>query len=193
MSLHEVNQGIHKHKQHHRVGRGPGSGQGKTSGRGHKGQGPLAGWTSHPAFEGGQMPSSRRVPKRGFNNRWARTIVSVNIGEIDAVFNAGDEINPETLVARDLVHGQFDLVKVLGNGDITKKLKISAHRFSGSAEEKLKAAGCEVVVLPGPAPVVKREKRAKKKTSETASAAASPAGAKKPGSAKKPSGKPKKS
>ncbi len=163
MNLHEVNRGIRKYKRRRRVGRGPGSGWGKTSGRGHKGQGQLAGWTSHPAFEGGQMPLSRRVPKRGFNNQWARLIASVNVGQIDAVIEAGEVVTPELLIERDLIHGKFELVKILGDGEITKKFKISAHRFSVSAQEKLKAAGCDVTVLPGPAPVVKFQKRTKKK------------------------------
>ena len=85
MNLHDIHRGIKKNKKRRRVGRGPGSGWGKTSGRGHKGQGQLAGWTSHPAFEGGQMPLSRRVPKRGFNNRWGLVVKVVNVGELEAV------------------------------------------------------------------------------------------------------------
>ncbi|MGE0608525.1 MAG: 50S ribosomal protein L15 [Pirellulales bacterium] len=166
MNLDKVHRGVKKFKRRRRVGRGPGSGWGKTSGRGHKGQGQLAGWTSHPAFEGGQMPLSRRVPKRGFNNQWARLIASVNVGQIDAAFKAGEEVTPESLVERDLIHGKFELVKILGDGEVTKKFKISAHRFSGTAEELLKAAGCEITVLPGPAPVVKNQKRTKKKESK---------------------------
>lgn len=166
MRLHDVHKGIQKHKKRRRVGRGSGSGWGKTSGRGHKGQGQLAGWTSHPAFEGGQMPLSRRVPKRGFNNRWALLVKSINVGDLNGVFEPGEEVSPEILVARSIVKGRFDVLKVLADGELTKKLKISAHRFSQAALEKIRAAGGEAVVLPGPAPVVKnvKKKRERKAT-----------------------------
>ncbi len=161
MNLHDVNKGIHKHKKRRRIGRGKGTGWGKTSGRGHKGQGQVAGWTMHPAFEGGQMPLARRVPKRGFNNRWGLTIEAVNVGSLDKLFNDGDEINLEALQAKNLCKGRFDQLKILGNGELTKKLKISAHRFSKSALEKIQSAGGEAVVLPGPAPVVKNKTKKK--------------------------------
>lgn len=162
MQLHDVHKGIKKHKKRRRVGRGPGSGWGKTSGRGHKGQGQLAGWSAHPAFEGGQMPLSRRVPKRGFHNRGAKDVLIVNVGDLNDAFKAGDEVTPALLQERDLAKGPFDLLKVLGDGDLSKKLKISAHRFSKSALEKIQAAGGEAVVLPGPAPVVKNVKKQRK-------------------------------
>lgn len=163
MNLNDVHRGIKKNKKKQRVGRGPGSGHGKTSGRGHKGQGQLAGWTTHPAFEGGQMPLARRVPKRGFHNRWGRTVVVVNLGTVDEAFAAGEEVTPEALKAKNLISGQFDAVKVLGDGALSKKLKISAHKFSRSALEKIGQAGGEAVVLPGPAPVVKNQKRTRRK------------------------------
>ncbi len=103
MNLHDVNKGIHKHKRRLRIGRGPGSGRGKTSGRGHKGQGQLAGWSAHPVFEGARMPLVRRIPKRGFNNRWGATVASINVGRLDAVFAAGEEVSPESLRARGIV------------------------------------------------------------------------------------------
>jgi large subunit ribosomal protein L15 len=162
MNLHDIHRGIKKHKKRLRIGRGIGSGRGKTAGRGHKGQGQLAGWTAHPAFEGGQMPLVRRVPKRGFNNRWAKTIKTVNVGELEGWFDPGAEVTLESLKASGKVKGRFDQLKILGDGELTKKLKISAHRFSGSALEKIKAAGGEAVVLPGPAPVVKGRKKQKK-------------------------------
>ena len=162
MNLHEVNRGIQKHKKKQRVGRGSGSGHGKTSGRGHKGQGQLAGWTMHAAFEGGQMQLYRRIPKRGFNNQWALQVKVVNVGDINESFEAGTEVTPELLA--QAVKGRYDVLKVLGDGDVTKKFKISAHRFSKSAVEKIKAAGGEIVILPGTAPVVKGVKRAKPKT-----------------------------
>ena len=163
MKLHDVNKGVHKNKRKRRVGRGIGSGWGKTAGRGHKGQGQLAGWTSHPAFEGGQMPLVRRVPKRGFNNQWARSVAAVNVGSIDARFEAGAAVTPESLKACGLVKGRYDLLKVLGNGELTKKLVISAHAFSKSAMEKIEKAGGQRVVLPGPAPVARPEKKKSKK------------------------------
>lgn len=171
MRLDDVHRGIKKHKKRRRVGRGPGSGWGKTSGRGHKGQGQLAGWTTHPAFEGGQMPLSRRVPKRGFHNRHAVAVMVVNVGDLNESFHDGDEVTPQALQERDLAKGRFDVLKVLGDGELTKKLKISAHRFSKSALAKIAASGSEAVVLPGPAPVVKNVKRPRKpKASQAASA-----------------------
>lgn len=164
MNLHDVNRGIKKHKKRLRIGRGSGSGRGKTAGRGHKGQGQLAGWTAHPAFEGGQMPLSRRVPKRGFNNRWALQVKSVNLGDLEQWFDSGAEVTPEALEAMGRVKGRYDVFKVLGDGELTKKLKISAHRFSKSALEKIKAAGGEAVVLPGKAPVVKAPRKQKAKS-----------------------------
>jgi large subunit ribosomal protein L15 len=163
MNLHDVHQGISKHKKRLRIGRGVGSGRGKTAGRGHKGQGQLAGWTAHPAFEGGQMPLSRRVPKRGFNNRWAKAIKTLNVGDFNEWFDDGAEVTPETLAALGRLKGRYDVFKVLGDGELTKKLKISAHRFSKSAVAKIEAAGGEAVVLPGKARVVKNVKKKAKK------------------------------
>lgn len=153
MKLHDVNTGIKKHKRPKRLGRGPGSGHGKTSGRGHKGQGQLAGWTAHPAFEGGQMPLARRIPKRGFNNQWARRVTSINVGTLGELFKAGEEVTPESIRAKGLLKVRYDLLKILGHGELTTKLKISAHRFSQTAREKIEKAGGTVVILPGPAPV----------------------------------------
>jgi len=162
MNIHDVNRGIHKHKKLKRVGRGPGSGHGKTSGRGHKGQGQLAGWTSHPAFEGGQFPVSRRVPKRGFNNKFALTVKAINVSELEEAFDAGADVTIDSLRGAGLANGRFDEVKILGNGELKKKLKVSAHRFSESALEKIKKAGGEAIVLPGKAPVVKGERKKRK-------------------------------
>lgn len=153
MNLHDANRGVRKNRKAKRIGRGTGSGVGKTSGRGHKGQGQNAGWSRHPGFEGGQMPAIRRIPKRGFNNRWALVVKSINVGQLDAVFADGDEITPEALAEKHLVRGRYDILKVLGNGSLGKKLKISAHRFSQSAREKIEQAGGQVIELPGKAPV----------------------------------------
>ena len=161
MNLTDIHRGIHKHKKPKRVGRGPGSGHGKTSGRGHKGQGARAGWSRLPVFEGGQMPLVRRIPKRGFHNRFAVSIAIVNVGDLEHCFQPGEEVTPETLHAKNLCRGQFDALKVLGNGTLTKSLKVSAHRFSRSAREKIQQAGGEAVVLPGKKPVVKNKQKPK--------------------------------
>jgi large subunit ribosomal protein L15 len=99
------------------------------------------------------------VPKRGFNNRWARTVHAVNVGDFNDLFNDGDEVTLEVLRTKNLSRGTFDQLKVLGNGELTKKLKISAHRFSKSALEKIQQSGSEAIVLPAPAPVVKNVKK----------------------------------
>ncbi len=157
MNLNDVHRGIRKRKRPQRVGRGPGSGHGKTSGRGHKGQGQLAGWTQHAGFEGGQFPLYRRIPKRGFHNRYGEVVCAINLGAIDAVFAAGEEVNRATLKAHNLASHRFDILKILAGGTISKKLKIAAHAFSKSAIEKIEAAGGEAIVVPGPAPVVKNK------------------------------------
>jgi large subunit ribosomal protein L15 len=162
MNLNDIHRGIEKHRKKKRVGRGKGSGLGKTSGHGHKGQGARAGWSALPVFEGGQMPLVRRVPKRGFHNRDAVTIAVVNVDDLEREFQAGAEVNLQTLRARHLAKGRFDQLKVLGDGQLTKALKVSAHRFSQTAAEKIRQAGGEAIVLPPKAPVVKNKQKAKK-------------------------------
>ena len=157
MKLHDVNEGITKFRRRKRLGRGPGSGLGKTSGRGHNGQHSRAGASQHIAFQGGAMPMYRRIPKRGFNNKFAVTVGEVNIGDLEKHFEAGEEVTPETLQAKNLANYSYDVLKVLGNGEISKKLKVSAHRFSKSAREKIEKAGGEIVELPGKKPVVKNK------------------------------------
>lgn len=156
MNLNDVHQGIKKHKKPKRVGRGPGSGHGKTSGRGHKGQGQLAGWTAPPIFEGGASPLIRRIPKRGFHNQFGKAVAIVNLDDLESVFAAGDEVTIESLKAHNLAKGRYDELKVLGRGELTKKLKVSAHRFSQSAMEKIQQAGGEAVVLPTKTPAAER-------------------------------------
>lgn len=163
MILDDVHRGIQKNRKRKRLGRGPGSGHGKTAGRGHKGQGSRAGNSSHPTFAGGSMPMVRRVPKRGFNNKWAQTVAVVNLGQIDAAFAAGEEVTLEALEAKNLAKGRFDVLKVLGDGELTKKLNISAHRFSKSAIEKIEKAGGQMVTLPGKTPVAEKQRQAKEK------------------------------
>jgi large subunit ribosomal protein L15 len=110
------------------------------------------------------MPLIQRIPKRGFNNRWGVSVAVVNLGQIDEAFKAGEEVSLESLKAKNLARGRFDALKVLGDGELKKKLKIAAHRFSATAAEKIKAAGGEMVLLPGPTPV--EDKQAAKKTAK---------------------------
>lgn len=128
----------HKKK---RVGRGPGSGLGKTSGRGHKGQKSRSGYSSKRGFEGGQMPLQRRLPKRGFTNIFKKQWIEISLAKIDENFNSGDEITPDVLHERGLIKkAKHDLV-ILGNGETAKSFRISAHRFTKTAREKIEKAG----------------------------------------------------
>jgi len=130
-----------------RVGRGQGSGNGKTAGRGHKGAKSRSGWRMKRGFEGGQMPLHRRMPKRGFHNPFREEFAVVNLDTIAEVFDAGSEVTPELLAERGLIGGARRKVKVLGRGDIGKKLTVRAHKFSGTAQEKITAAGGTAEVL----------------------------------------------
>lgn len=159
MKLHEVNEGIQKHKRRKRLGRGTGSGLGKTSGRGHKGQKSRAGSSQHPQFQGGAIEMFRRIPKRGFNNKFADIVLAINVGQLDTLFQNGDEVSPETLAKTQIGKAKYDVLKILGNGSLSKKLKISAHQFSASAREKIAASGSEIVELPGKKPVVKNRQK----------------------------------
>ncbi len=148
MILNDVHQGIQTRKRPKRIGRGTGSGHGKTSGRGHKGFFSRSGSSRRTGFEGGQMPIFRRVAKRGFNNRqFAAEIVVVNVGALESAFEAGAVVTPEILVQRGLIPTRFDQVKILGDGELTKSLTITAHRFSVSAEQKIAAAGGKFVIV----------------------------------------------
>jgi large subunit ribosomal protein L15 len=162
MSLHEINQGVHKHKRPNRKGRGLGSGQGKTAGRGHKGQFARSGWKALSIFQGGGSPLVRRVPKRGFTNAWALIVAEINVGDLEELFNAGDAISPESLMAAGILKKRFDLLKVLGDGELTKKLSVSAHRFSATAKEKIEKAGGSVIIVPGRTTVAEKKRKAKK-------------------------------
>jgi large subunit ribosomal protein L15 len=169
MSLHEINRGIAKYKLRKRIGRGIGSGHGKTSGRGHKGQRSNPGYSVLAIFEGGRMPLVRRIPKRGFTNKFALTVLTVNVGDLEQVFEAGAEVTPETLREKSLAKKRYDVLKILGNGELTRKLKVSAHRFSKSAREKIEKAGGEVIELSS-----KTSVEEKKKQKHAASSQASP-------------------
>jgi large subunit ribosomal protein L15 len=137
-NLHPAKGSTHKKK---RVGRGPGSGLGKTAGRGHKGQKSRSGYSSRPGFEGGQMPLQRRLPKRGFTNIFKKEWIEISLGKIEDSFKAGDDVTPEILHDRGLIKkAKHDLV-ILGNGEVSKSLKVSAHRFTKTAKEKIEKAG----------------------------------------------------
>lgn len=129
-----------------RVGRGIGSGLGKTSGKGHKGQNARSGGGVRPGFEGGQMPLFRRLPKRGFTNVFAKEYSIVNIRDLDR-FDENTVVTPELLLNEGLVKKLSDGVKILGDGDLKKKLTVKAHKFSKSAAEKIEAAGGKVEVI----------------------------------------------
>ena len=129
-----------------RKGRGIGSGNGKTAGKGHKGQKARSGGGVRPGFEGGQMPLYRRIPKRGFKNVWAIKYSEINVATLNK-FEDGAEVTPELLKASGLVKKLEDGVSVMGNGEITKKLTVSAHRFTKTAKEKIEKAGGKVIVL----------------------------------------------
>ena len=133
------------HSDNFRRGRGHGSGNGKTAGKGHKGQKARSG-APRPGFEGGQMPLIRRIPKRGFTNRNTKTIVSINVSVLDR-FEDGTVIDSELLKNTGIVKNARDGIKILGNGELTKKLQVKANAFSASAKENIEAAGgsCEVI------------------------------------------------
>lgn len=163
MNINDVNKQAKASKKPRRVGRGTGSGRGKTSQRGHKGQGSRSGSSMNPVFEGGQMPLARRIPKRGFNNKkFSDAVVAVNIGDLELFFNAGDEVTPQLLKEKKVVKQTFDLIKILGDGQLTKSLNVTAHAFSASAKERIEAAGGKVTILPGKKPVVRNKMGSRK-------------------------------
>lgn len=148
MIIDDVHRGIQKNKKRKRLGRGPGSGHGKTSGRGHKGAGSRRGYSSRIGFAGGQMPLFRVVAKKGFNNaEFATRVLAINISTLQERFDNGAEVSPETLAAAGMAKGKFDVIKILGDGELTHKLTVKAHRFSRSAAEKIQAAGGTVETL----------------------------------------------
>ncbi len=150
MQLHDVHQGIHRRKKRKRVGRGTGSGHGKTASKGHKGHASRQGFKLSPLFEGGQMPLARRVPKRGFfNGKFKKVYAIVNLDAIELRFEAGAVVDEAALRASGLVKGQeYDGIKILGDGTPTKALEVHATKFSASAAEKLAKAGGKAVVVP---------------------------------------------
>ncbi|MCL2347950.1 MAG: 50S ribosomal protein L15 [Planctomycetaceae bacterium] len=157
MNLNDVISACDPKKARKRLGRGTGSKLGKTCGRGHKGQGSRAGFSMHPLFEGGQLPLARRVPKRGFNNRFADKIATINVGDLELLFDAGEVVNPAVLVESQIIKENFDQLKILGYGELTKKLTVEAHRFSQSAQKAIVKAGGEAIVIPGKKKLVRNK------------------------------------
>jgi large subunit ribosomal protein L15 len=152
MDLSTIHQGIKRRTRKKRVGRGVGSGHGKTAGRGHKGQYTSAGaQLPHASFEGGQMALFRRIPKRGFSQgRYQKVYHVVNLGDLDAAFENGATVDLEALSQVGLAKGPADGVRILGNGELNKKLTVRAHHFSKSAQEKITAKGGTAEVIPPP-------------------------------------------
>ena len=146
MNLHELSPAPGSKKKSTRVGRGLGSGLGKTSGRGHKGQNARSGGGTRPGFEGGQRPLYLRLPKRGFYNKFGKEYVEINVGALNC-FENDTVIDPIMLIECGLVKNLRDGVRILGNGELTKALTVKAMGFSKSAEEKIKAAGGKVEVI----------------------------------------------
>ena len=146
MKLHELSPVPGSTKERKRIGRGPASGQGKTAGKGHKGQKARAGRGMQIGFEGGQMPLQRRIPKRGFNNIFAKEIATVNVSALNA-FEDGTTVTIEALVNAGLVKKALDGVKVLGNGELSKKLTVQVNAYSESAKQKIEAAGGKAEVI----------------------------------------------
>ena len=145
MKLHELSPAAGSAKAAWRKGRGTGSGNGKTAGKGHKGQNARSGGGVRPGFEGGQLPLYRKLPKRGFNNKFAKVYATVNVSDLNR-FEDGATVTLESLVNCGIVRKEYDGLKVLGNGELTKKLTVEAKVFTASAKEKIEAAGGNVEV-----------------------------------------------
>ena len=148
MKLHELSPAAGSSKEAWRKGRGHGSGNGKTAGKGHKGQNARSGGGVRPGFEGGQIPLYRRLPKRGFtNDMFKKEYTIINVELLNDLFNDGDTVSIETLLEQGIVKNELCGLKVLGRGEITKKLTVKAAIFSGSAKEKIEAAGGKAEVI----------------------------------------------
>ena len=146
MKLQDLQPAMGSTKKAYRKGRGAGSGNGKTAGRGHKGQWARAGGGVRPGFEGGQMPLARRLPKRGFHNIFGTTYAPVNVSALER-FENGTEVTTELLLETGIISKALDGVKILGNGELTKKLTVKAAKFTASAKEKIEALGGKAEVI----------------------------------------------
>ena len=146
MKLHDLKPALGSTTAPKRLGRGIGSGLGKTSGKGHKGAKARSGGGKRPGFEGGQMPLTMRLPKRGFTNIWRTEYVAVNVERLE-IFEDGQVVTPVELIEAGIIKKIEDGVKILGNGELTKKLTVQANKFTASAKEKIEAAGGKVEVF----------------------------------------------
>ena len=146
MKLHELSSAPGSVKSNYRKGRGPGSGNGKTAGKGHKGQNARSGGGVRPGFEGGQLPLYRKLPKRGFKNRFATHYAIINVGTLNERYEDGATVTLADLMEKGIINKALDGLKVLGNGDLTKKLNVEATIFSATAKEKIEAAGGKIEV-----------------------------------------------
>lgn len=147
MKLHELSPAEGSKKEVKRIGRGPASGQGKTAGKGHKGQKARAGRGMRAGFEGGQMPLQRRLPKRGFNNIFGKEFTVVNLADLEKTFDDGAVIDIDALLSSGLIKKTLDGVKVLANGDLTKKFTVKVNAYSETAKNKIEAAGGKAEVI----------------------------------------------
>ncbi len=147
MKLHELSPAEGATKEVKRIGRGHGSGQGKTAGKGHKGQWARSGGGVKPGFEGGQTKLAMRIPKRGFNNIFATEYATVNVSDLEARFESGAEIDAAALIDSGLVKKVYDGIKILGNGELTKSFTVKASKFPASAAEKIEKAGGKAEVV----------------------------------------------
>ena len=147
MKLHELSPAMGSVKASYRKGRGPGSGNGKTAGKGHKGQNARSGGGVRLGFEGGQLPLYRKLPKRGFKNRFATHYAIVNVGTLNAKFENGETVNVEALIEKGILNKALDGLKVLGNGEVSKKVTVKAAKFTKSAADKIVAAGGKYEVM----------------------------------------------
>ncbi|MBR4751897.1 MAG: 50S ribosomal protein L15 [Thermoguttaceae bacterium] len=164
MNINTVNNGVLKNVRKDRVGRGPGSGNGKTAGRGMNGQRSRAGFSTSPVFEGGQLPLARRIPKRGFNNKvFADVVESVSLKTIVYKFDGSVEITPELLEEKKLISSAKSIVKLIGSEELTVAYKFKVHRVSEGAKAAVEKAGGSVEILPGKKPVVKNKMKSKAK------------------------------
>ena len=147
MKLHELSPAVGATKEVKRIGRGHGSGHGKTAGKGHKGQWARSGGGVKPGFEGGQTKLVMRIPKRGFNNIFATEYATVNVSDLESRFESGAEIDEQALVESGLVKKLYDGVKILGNGELTKSFTVKASKFTAAAAEKIEKAGGKAEVV----------------------------------------------
>ena len=146
MKLHDLKPAVGATTAPKRLGRGTGSGLGKTSGKGHKGAKARSGGGKRPGFEGGQMPLTMRLPKRGFTNKWRTEYVAINVDRLE-VFEDGQVVSPVELIEMGIIKKIEDGVKIMGNGELTKKLTVQANKFTASAKEKIEAVGGKAEVL----------------------------------------------